>query len=124
ARSLPAPAPVRVAPARWADEKTVPPSGLGSAGRRSEEQEQAAVQYVDSLVSSFPPGTVICYTDGSSLANPGHAGCAARVEAGQDVGEVGLALGVASNQIAELSAARMAFRLIDKAEALGMNFAN
>ncbi|MCB9664996.1 MAG: reverse transcriptase-like protein [Alphaproteobacteria bacterium] len=91
-------------------------SGFGSAGSRSKAQAAAAAEAASSLVASLPAGTAIAFTDGGCKGNPGPAGSGVRLELPDGrVAEASRALGVATNNVAELTAVGIALELLAEA---------
>jgi len=91
-------------------------SGFGSAGRRTQAQEAAARQLTASQIEALPEGTHICFTDGACKGNPGPAGAGAVVKlADGRLMEEGRFLGVATNNVGELTAIGMALDLLEQA---------
>lgn len=91
-------------------------SGFGSAGKRTQAQAAAALESAARLLQSFDPRSAVCFTDGACKGNPGPAGSGAVVKLpdGQ-VLERSSALGVATNNVGELSAIGLALDLLDEA---------
>jgi ribonuclease HI len=91
-------------------------SGFGKAGTRTAAQAAAAAADAHRRIADLPPGSIVVYTDGACRGNPGEAGSGAVVELpdGRTI-EASLALGVATNNIAELTAVALALDLLDKA---------
>jgi len=94
--------------------------GFGKAGKRTETQAAAAREHIQELLKSFAPNSLICYTDGACKGNPGPAGAgvyvqfpAADVKTGKSLKRYS-ALGQATNNIAELTAIKMALELVEK----------
>ena len=91
-------------------------SGFGSAGRRTQAQEAAARQLTASQIEALPEGTHICFTDGACKGNPGPAGAGAVVKlADGRLMEEGRFLGVATNNVGELTVIGMALDLLEQA---------
>ena len=91
-------------------------SGFGSAGRRSKAQEEAARKLTAEQIASLPEGTHICFTDGACKGNPGPAGSGAVVKlADGRVLEASRFLGIATNNVGELTAIGMALDLLEEA---------
>lgn len=92
-------------------------SGFGSAGSRTKAQAAAAAEAAADLVASLPEGTAIAYTDGSCKGNPGPAGSGVRLELPDGrIAEASRSLGVATNNVAELTAIDIVLSLLDEAE--------
>jgi len=88
-------------------------SGFGSAGRRTKAQAEAASADAKATLDSLPEGTHVAFTDGSCQGNPGPAGAGAVVRlADGTVLEASRALGVATNNVGELTAVGMALELL------------
>jgi len=87
--------------------------GLGSAGKRTEAQQQAARDYGQRLLASIPATALIAFTDGSAKPNPGPCGAGAllRDDSGSWIDEAVAALGPGSNNVGELWAIGMALEL-------------
>jgi ribonuclease HI len=95
--------------------KAAAKTGYGSAGTRTQAQAQAAATDAKSLIASLPPETVLAFTDGSCLGNPGPAGAGVVVQIpGKLQKEAYRALGMATNNVGELTAILMALQLLDK----------
>jgi ribonuclease HI len=91
-------------------------SGFGSAGTRTQAQAAAAKQSAEELISSFRPDAAVCFTDGACKGNPGPAGSGAVVKLPDgEVLERAKALGVATNNVGELTAIDVALDLLDEA---------
>ena len=91
-------------------------SGFGSAGTRTQAQAAAAKQSAQELISSFRPEAAVCFTDGACKGNPGPAGSGAVVKLPDgEVLERAKALGVATNNVGELTAIDVALDLLDEA---------
>ena len=91
-------------------------SGFGSAGTRTQAQAAAAKQSAQELIASFRPESAVCFTDGACKGNPGPAGSGAVVKLpGGEVLERSKALGVATNNVGELTAIDVALDLLDEA---------
>lgn len=58
----------------------------------------------DIAVSSMPPGSLICYTDGSAMPNPGPCGAGATIFFPDHLVDLGAPLGIGTNNLAELYA--------------------
>lgn len=91
-------------------------SGFGSAGRRTKAQEEAARKLTSDQIAALPEGTHVCFTDGACKGNPGPAGSGAVVKlADGRVLEASRFLGVATNNVGELTAIGMAIDLLEEA---------
>lgn len=91
-------------------------SGFGKAGTRTAAQAVAAKQSADALVAGFRHDAAVCFTDGACKGNPGPAGAGAVVKLPDGtVYERYAALGVATNNVGELSAIGLALDLLDEA---------
>lgn len=91
-------------------------SGFGSAGTRSKAQEAAARQLTVDQLANLEEGTHICFTDGACKGNPGPAGAGAVVKlADGRILEASRFLGIATNNVGELSAIGMALDLLEEA---------
>jgi ribonuclease HI len=90
-------------------------SGFGSAGSRTVAQAAMAADAARSTLAALSPETVRVFTDGGCKGNPGPAGSGARVELPDGrVGEACRSLGVATNNVGELSAIDLALDLLDE----------
>lgn len=91
--------------------------GFGSAGSRTEGQKKAAAEAARELLAELGDDVVIAYTDGGCRGNPGPAGSGVVLQLidGRRA-EASLALGRATNNIAELTAIQVALELLDEAE--------
>lgn len=90
-------------------------SGFGSAGKRTQAQAAAALESAARLLQSFAPTSAVCFTDGACKGNPGPAGAGAVVKLPDgSVHERSLALGVATNNVGELSAIGLALDLLEE----------
>ena len=92
-----------------------PSTGLGSAGRRSEAQKEAARRYARDKINALGSKTLVAFTDGSANPNPGPAGSGAYIYSttpgdAWDT-EAVAALGKGSNNLGELWAIGMALQL-------------
>ena len=86
---------------------------FGKAGTRSAAQTVAAATDARSRIDALPPGTVLVFTDGACMGNPGPAGSGAVVRISSDrVVERSRALGEGTNNIAELTAIGMAMEIL------------
>lgn len=91
-------------------------SGFGKAGTRTATQAAAAASDARQRLADLPPGTTIAFTDGACMGNPGRAGSGAVVVLPDGRrAEASLALGEATNNIAELRAIALALELLDDA---------
>lgn len=91
-------------------------SGFGSAGTRTQAQADSARSAAATLVAGFSAEAAICFTDGACKGNPGPAGSGAVVKLPDGrVLERSLALGVATNNVGELTAIKLALDLLDEA---------
>jgi ribonuclease HI len=91
-------------------------SGFGSAGKRTKAQADAARESAERLLQSFAPTSAVCFTDGACKGNPGPAGAGAVAKMPDGtVHERFLALGVATNNVGELTAIGLALDLLDEA---------
>jgi ribonuclease HI len=91
------------------------PSRFGSAGSRSEDQIREGSRYFQKVVSLIPVRSVLVFTDGSSLGNPGPAGAGATLRT-SDTGWVDLwsPLGDGTNNEGEVWAIGMALNFISR----------
>lgn len=91
-------------------------SGFGSAGTRTQAQAAAAKQSAEQLLAGFRDDAAVCFTDGACKGNPGPAGAGAVVKLPDGtVHERFAALGIATNNVGELSAIGLAIDLLDEA---------
>ena len=91
-------------------------SGFGSAGTRTAGQAAAAKQDARTRIDALPATTHIVFTDGACQGNPGPAGAGAVVKlADGRVLEDSRALGIATNNVGELTAVDMALDLLEGA---------
>ena len=91
-------------------------SGFGSAGKRTQAQAAAAKASARALVDGFDARAAVAFTDGACKGNPGPAGSGAVVKLPDGtVLERSLALGIATNNVGELSAIGLALDLLDEA---------
>lgn len=119
--SAPPPMADRGAPSRPPGERPSPPasgrsSGFGSAGTRTASQAAAAKVAASAKVEASS-SAIRCFTDGGCQGNPGPAGSGILVKFpdGRAV-EQSRALGMATNNIAELTAIDMALDMLAVAE--------
>jgi ribonuclease HI len=92
------------------------PSGFGSAGSRTAAQAAAAAADARQRIAGLPPESIVAYTDGACRGNPGSAGSGAVVELPDGrTFEASQALGMGTNNIAELTAVGLALDLLDAA---------
>jgi len=92
-------------------------SGFGSANRRTKAQAVSAKLDAKTRIAALPPGTHLCFTDGACKGNPGPAGAGAVVKlADGRVLEDSRHLGIATNNVGELTAVDMALDLLEKAK--------
>ena len=92
-------------------------SGFGSAGKRSQAQAAAAKESAVRLIEGFDPKAAVAFTDGACKGNPGPAGAGAVLKLPDGtVLERFEALGVATNNVGELSAIGLALDLLDEAD--------
>jgi ribonuclease HI len=97
-------------------------SGFGSAGTRTAAQAAAAKMSAAEQIAAIPDGTHVAFTDGACKGNPGPAGAGAVVKvAGGETLEEGRYLGIATNNVGELTAVGMALDLLEGA---GVNTAD
>ena len=92
-------------------------SGFGSAGTRTAAQSAAAAADARQRLENLPEGTVVAFTDGGCKGNPGPAGSGAVVLLPDGRrGEASLSLGIATNNVGELTAIGLALDLLEEAE--------
>ncbi|MFZ5475573.1 MAG: ribonuclease HI [Myxococcota bacterium] len=90
--------------------------GFGKAGTRTAAQTAAAATDAKARLAALPEGTVVAFSDGACTGNPGPAGSGAVVKLPDGrVLERHRALGLATNNIGELTAVRLALELLDEA---------
>ena len=91
-------------------------SGFGSAGTRTAAQAARAAEAAGALLASLPAGTAVAFTDGGCRGNPGPAGSgvALTLPDGRRA-EASVSVGVATNNVAELTAVGVALTLLDEA---------
>jgi ribonuclease HI len=91
-------------------------SGFGKAGTRTAAQAAAAKADATDRIAAVGPTTARCFTDGACKGNPGPAGSGVVVVLPDGRrAEASRALGVATNNVAELTAIGMALELLDGA---------
>ena len=91
-------------------------SGFGSAGKRTQAQAAAAKQSAEQLIAGFHRDAAVCFTDGACKGNPGPAGSGAVVKLPNGtVLERYASLGVATNNVGELTAIGLALDLLEEA---------
>lgn len=91
-------------------------SGFGSAGTRTKAQAASAKKDARSRIEALPPETHVCFTDGACKGNPGPAGAGAVVKLPDGtVLEDSRHLGIATNNVGELTAVDMALDLLEGA---------
>ena len=88
-------------------------SALGSAGKRTTAQQQAAREHATLLLSRVNSNSLVAFTDGSANPNPGPCGAGAHLYANSDgwSTEAWAALGMGTNNLGELWAAGMALEM-------------
>lgn len=98
-------------------------SGFGSAGKRTAVQRLEAKRIYENLMRELP-NSILIFTDGASKYNPGRAGCGTCIMVSthlyknatglrrMDEWEGRQSLGIASNNVAELSALNVALHII------------
>ncbi len=92
-------------------------SGFGKAGTRTDAQKAMAQEAAISLITSFDKSVALCFTDGACKGNPGPAGSGAHLQLPDGrIVEASLALGKATNNIAELKAIDLALTLLEESE--------
>lgn len=90
-------------------------SGFGKAGTRTRAQAEAARDHAHARLAEVGAGTAVCWTDGACKGNPGPAGSGAVVVLPDGRrAESSRALGVATNNVAELTAIGMALDLLEE----------
>jgi ribonuclease HI len=99
--------------------KSVPASGLGSAGNRTTAQKEKAAEQAKELIEGFAPCDTVCFTDGACINNPGPCGSGAYVKFPDGEAKRSVALGHGSNNIGELYAVGLAMDLIMEARGKG-----
>jgi ribonuclease HI len=97
--------------------KTNSSSKYGSASCRSQQQKDLALTDASNLVNNLPPHSIVIYTDGSALGNPGPAGAGAYITYNQpDVSPITYhllhPLGYSTNNAGELWGIGMALTCI------------
>ena len=91
-------------------------SGFGSAGTRTKAQADAALLDAKARIAALPEGTIVAFTDGACQGNPGPAGAGAVVTLADGTKlEAWRALGIATNNVGELTAVGMAIDLLEEA---------
>ena len=95
-------------------------TSFGSANRRSATQAAAALAYAQGIINMLPNSTVVCYTDGSAVPNPGPSGSGVYISPHPLTGHAGIHLGSSighgTNNLGELCAIDIAIRyLLDNA---------
>ena len=95
-------------------------TSFGSAGHRNATQSAAALAYAEGIINMLPSSTVVCFTDGSAVPNPGPSGAGAYISPHPLTGHIGAHLGSSTghgtNNLGELYAIGMAIRhLLDTA---------
>jgi len=58
-------------------------SRLGSSKFRTQYQVELSKEIVDQIVNEFPESSIIAFTDGSCLGNPGRCGAGAAIFPGE-----------------------------------------
>lgn len=102
-------------PAAGGAKKASRGSGFGKAGTRTAAQAAMAADAAKALIAKLEGRAVLCFTDGACKGNPGPAGSGAVVQApGHPRRERSLGLGTATNNVAELTAIRMALDVLDE----------
>jgi ribonuclease HI len=82
---------------------------FGSAGTRTPEQQSNCAGYTKLLLSRIPAASLIVFTDGSSIPNPGPCGAGFSIwRAGAILAEGSYPLGFGSNNIGEFAAVGIA----------------
>ncbi len=90
-------------------------SGFGSAGSRTASQAAAAKVDAHSRIAALPPETVLAFTDGACNGNPGPAGAGLVLKLpGKPVIERHRSLGMATNNVGELTGILMALENLDE----------
>lgn len=90
-------------------------SGFGKAGTRTQAQAAMAADAARALIQSLEGRAVLCFTDGACKGNPGPAGSGVVVEAPDGPRrERSVGLGRATNNVAELTAIRVALDILDE----------
>ena len=89
---------------------------LGSSKTRTEEQKVRAQQVARDLVNGLSAETVVCFTDGACRGNPGPAGAGVFMKVGKQEYSFKKYLGVATNNVAELTAIELALQAIQEKE--------
>lgn len=89
--------------------------GFGKAGTRTAAQAALARDVAQAIIKDLTGKAILCFTDGACKGNPGVAGSGAWIQFtdGETV-ERHLALGVATNNIAELRAIALALDVLDE----------
>ncbi len=91
-------------------------SGFGSAGKRTAAQAAAAKRQALDDLAALPAGTPVAFTDGACQGNPGPCGAGAVVKlADGTVVERAQSLGIATNNVGELTAVGLALDLLEEA---------
>lgn len=84
---------------------------FGNAGKRTEAQVKAVQRFMDAVMKSIQPNTVVAFTDGASRGNPGPAGAGAALYEGDIDGDpikMRVGIGRSTNNKGELMAIAMA----------------
>ncbi len=91
-------------------------SGFGSAGKRTAAQAAAAKHQALKDLAAIPDGTPVAFTDGACRGNPGPCGAGAVVKLPDgSVVERAQSLGIATNNVGELTAVGLALDLLEEA---------
>ena len=86
---------------------------FGSAGRRTPEQQSNCVGYTKLLLSRIPAESLVVFTDGSAIPNPGPCGAGFSIwRAGICIAEGSFPLGFGSNNIGEFTAVGVVCRTL------------
>lgn len=93
--------------------KPVDPARLKKKARKNKPDRRSSLTgEPKDLHDSFPPNTIVAYTDGASSGNPGPAGIGIVLRFGSREKEISKYIGIATNNIAELTAIEAALKAI------------
>ena len=84
------------------------------AEKAPKKTKSATVSHTESTIESYPKNVIVIYTDGASSGNPGPAGVGVVLQYGDKTKEISLYVGEATNNIAELTAIKLALESLKR----------
>lgn len=97
--------------------KPIDPAGLKKkAAKDTSDHPPSSLRDPEALGDRSPPKSIVAYTDGASSGNPGPSGIGIVLRFGSHEKEISKRIGIATNNVAELTAIETALRAIRTTE--------